>query len=143
MNVKWWRKSQKIKPTANPFRRVACRQPFVNRWQGSLATTPTLEHKVWAEQLREGHFRANEAATHELVVGYQLANSERNFWLLFRGQYSLEKNSTAYQICEGLAFLLLDAKSPWELRLEHNSLTFHEQFWPLAVERLYEEIRRA
>lgn len=143
MNVwKWRREKEKIKPTANPFRRVAGREPIVNQWEGQLAPTPALVHRIWAHELRTGYFKADELATHEIVIGYSLASQADGFWLLFRAQYTLEKNSQAYQIIDGLAWLMKDAKFPSELRMEQTSRAFHREFWPLAVERLYEEIRR-
>ena len=142
MNVWKWGRREKIKPTADPFRRLACHWPLINKWEGVLPHTPAFKHQLWIQQLREGYFKADSRASHELVIGYSLANSSSGFWLLYRAQYTIEKDSEAYQIVDGLAWLLLDASEPSEVRLERNSLLFHQEFWPLAVERLYEEIRK-
>lgn len=139
---KWGKGKGENKAQADPFRRVACSSPLINQWEGHLPCTSTLRHRIWCQQLREG-FKADPRATHEFVIGYSLANSATKIFLLFRGQYTLPKNSEAYQILDGLAWLLLDAKSPSEVRLEQNSLIFHQEFWPLAIEKLYEEIRRS
>lgn len=142
MNVWQWGRKKENRPSTDPFRRVACREPFINKWEGQLALTPALRHSAWIHELRTGYFKADELASHEIVIGYSLASSPKNFWLLYRAQYTIPKNSEAYQILEGIAWLMKDAKSPGELRMEQTSRAFHREFWPLAVERLYEEIRR-
>lgn len=143
MHGLWGRRKEETKPQAYEFRRMACNPPILNKWQGVLSLTPALRHQVWVHQLREGYFKADARATHGIVVGYGLANQKDSFWLLYRAQYTIAKDSEAYQIIDGLAWLLQDAKEPWEVRLEQRSLVFHQEFWPLAVERLYEEILRS
>lgn len=143
MNVWRWKREEKNKLAADPFRRVAASSPILNQWEGKLAPTPALRHKLWTHELRTGYFKADARATHGIVIGYSLANSEKDFWLLYRAQYTLEKNSQAYQILDGLAWLMLDAKSPSELRMEQGSRAFHREFWPLAIEKIYEEILRS
>lgn len=143
MNNVWWKRT-KAKSTieADPFRRVACRSPFVNKWQGSLAITPTFRHETWAYQLRTGldAFRVEDGLTHEIVIGYRLLSTPDYFYLLLRGQYALQKNSEAYQIIEGLAFLLLDGKKD-EVLLSGSSQSFHQTFWPMAVEKIYARLK--